>query len=58
MSSEVWYGFFAGIFVGTLLIGFLLLGVMNDKIARTAIENNCGQYNSQTGEFEWKLDTK
>jgi hypothetical protein len=37
-----------------MFISFMAGGAISTKgHQKTAIENNCAQYNSQTGDFEW-----
>jgi len=43
--------------VGILLFGFgFFLGIVATHYwyEKTIVEHNCAQYNSQTGDFEWK----
>ena len=54
MSDTNYRRFCAGIIIGALFLGTVVFFGERMSYRRQLIENNCGQYNSQTGAFEWK----
>lgn len=42
-----------GIIVGGLIIGLITATMGGNHFRHKAIENNCAQYSSTTGAFEW-----
>lgn len=54
-NDDAGWMFFCGALFGCLISGLLTAAVVGSAFQTEAIESGHGQYNTTTGEFEWKV---